>query len=174
MCGSTTSPIATATSSPGRYTIASGWPPSRCCRWWRALVLQATVGRHRASCRRSDGGMVAIDVRTPSSASLEYSRLKVEKAAELARMIPETKATNSQVNPGGGRVYVDIGKSNERSRAGGRDRRRHPRAPQAPGGRRVRGAGRSSTTARRSRCRSSSMGRTRGGSWPSPATSWSR
>ena len=30
-------------------------------------------------------GTIAIDVRTPSSASLEYAKLKVEKAAELAR-----------------------------------------------------------------------------------------
>ena len=66
---------------------------------------------------RTDVGMVAIDVRTPSSASLEYARLKVEKAAELSRMIPETKATNSNVKPGGGRVYVDIGKSNTRKRS---------------------------------------------------------
>ncbi len=34
---------------------------------------------------RTDVGMVAIDVRTPSSASLEYARSsKVEKAAELS------------------------------------------------------------------------------------------
>jgi HAE1 family hydrophobic/amphiphilic exporter-1 len=57
---------------------------------------------------------VAIEVRTPSSSSLEYARLKVESAATLARTLPETKATNSYVNPGGGRIYVDIGKSTER------------------------------------------------------------
>ena len=81
-----------------------------------ALVLQSTVGGS-SFLPRTDAGMVAIDVRTPSSASLQYSRLKVEKAAELARTIPETKATNSQVNPGGGRVYVDLGKSNVRKRS---------------------------------------------------------
>jgi hydrophobe/amphiphile efflux-1 (HAE1) family protein len=81
-----------------------------------ALVLQFTIGGS-SFLPRTDAGMVAIDVRTPSSASLEYSRLKVEKAAELARLVPETKATNSQVNPGGGRVYVDLGKSTERSRS---------------------------------------------------------
>jgi multidrug efflux pump subunit AcrB len=42
---------------------------------------------------QQDAGMIAIEVRTPSSASLEYARLKVEKAAELARTLPETKAT---------------------------------------------------------------------------------
>ncbi|MDP1900725.1 MAG: efflux RND transporter permease subunit [Rubrivivax sp.] len=65
----------------------------------------------------SDFGTIAIDVRTPSSSSLEYARLKVEAAATLARTLPETKATNSFVNPGGGRIYVDIGKSTQRKRS---------------------------------------------------------
>ncbi|RVU46247.1 efflux RND transporter permease subunit [Rubrivivax rivuli] len=65
----------------------------------------------------SDAGTVAIDVRTPASSSLEYARLKVEAAAALARTLPETKATNSFVNPGGGRIYVDVGKSTQRQRS---------------------------------------------------------
>ncbi|HLL10988.1 MAG TPA: efflux RND transporter permease subunit, partial [Rubrivivax sp.] len=65
----------------------------------------------------SDAGVVAIEVRTPSSSSLTYARLKVEAAATLARTLPEVKAANSFVNPGGGRVYVDIGKSTERNRS---------------------------------------------------------
>ncbi|HEX2531656.1 MAG TPA: efflux RND transporter permease subunit, partial [Burkholderiaceae bacterium] len=65
----------------------------------------------------SDYGTIAIDIRTPSSASLEYTRLKVEKAAELARTLPETVATDSTVNSDGGRVYVDIGKSTQRKRS---------------------------------------------------------
>ena len=65
----------------------------------------------------SDVGLLAIDVRTPSSSSLDYARAKVESVAALARTLPETQATNSFVNPGGGRVYVDIGKSNKRKRA---------------------------------------------------------
>jgi HAE1 family hydrophobic/amphiphilic exporter-1 len=64
----------------------------------------------------SDYGTIAIDVRTPASSSLEYARRKVEGAAALARTLPETKATNSYVNPGGGRIYVDIGKVHERQR----------------------------------------------------------
>jgi HAE1 family hydrophobic/amphiphilic exporter-1 len=64
----------------------------------------------------SDAGTLAIDVRTPSSTSLEYARLKVEAAATLARTISETEATNSSVRVGGGRIYVDIGKSTERKR----------------------------------------------------------
>ncbi|MBC5763325.1 efflux RND transporter permease subunit [Ramlibacter albus] len=64
-----------------------------------------------------DGNTIAVEVRTPSSASLEYAKLKVEKAAELARTLPETRATNSQVNAGGGRVYVDIGNTRTRKRS---------------------------------------------------------
>ena len=81
-----------------------------------AIVLQATVGGS-SFLPKTDIGMIAVDVRTPSSASLEYARLKVEKAAELARLLPETEATNSQIQPGGGRVYVDIGSSTERRRS---------------------------------------------------------
>ena len=65
----------------------------------------------------SDVGTLAIEVRTPSSSSLEYARLKIEAAAMLARTLPETVATNSQVRAGGGRIYVDIGKSTKRQRS---------------------------------------------------------
>ncbi|MBL8515305.1 MAG: efflux RND transporter permease subunit, partial [Betaproteobacteria bacterium] len=81
-----------------------------------AIALQAVFGGS-SFLPASDVGTIAVDIRTPSSSSLEYTRLKVEKAAELARAIPETKATNSSVNPGGGRIYVDIGKSTERKRS---------------------------------------------------------
>ncbi|HXZ50017.1 MAG TPA: efflux RND transporter permease subunit [Usitatibacter sp.] len=81
-----------------------------------AIVLQAKVGGTEFL-PVTDWGTIAVDVRTPSSASLEYAKLKVEQAAELARTIPETKATNSIVRPGGGRVYVDLGKSYERRRS---------------------------------------------------------
>ncbi len=81
-----------------------------------AIALQVTVGGS-SFLPASDVGNIAVDIRTPSSSSLEYTKLKVEKAAEFARAIPETKATNSSVNPGGGRIYVDIGKSTERKRS---------------------------------------------------------
>lgn len=81
-----------------------------------ALALQWKLGG-TTFLPASDYGTIAIDVRTPSSASLEYAKLKVEKAAELARTIPETVATNSNVYAGGGRVYVDIGKPKTRSRS---------------------------------------------------------
>src|SRR4051812_1369410 len=65
---------------------------------------------------KSDYGTIAVEVRTPSSASLEYARDKLERAAQLARTMPETKNTDSNVNAGGGRVWIDIGKVNERNR----------------------------------------------------------
>ncbi|MBC7454507.1 MAG: efflux RND transporter permease subunit, partial [Massilia sp.] len=65
----------------------------------------------------SDSGKLIIDVRTPASSSVEYARLKMEKAAELARAIPETKETNSFISASGGRVYVDIGKRATRHRS---------------------------------------------------------
>ncbi len=42
--------------------------------------------------------------------------MKVEKAAELARSLPETQATKSNVNGSGGRVYIDMGRNSERKR----------------------------------------------------------
>ncbi|NGZ88250.1 efflux RND transporter permease subunit [Duganella aceris] len=80
-----------------------------------ALGLQAKFGG-ASFVPSSDWGTIAIDVRTPSSSSLEYSRLKLEKAAVIARSIKETKETNSYVNLSGGRIYVDIGKKTERKR----------------------------------------------------------
>ncbi|MFZ6752341.1 efflux RND transporter permease subunit [Undibacterium sp. Dicai25W] len=78
-----------------------------------AIALHATFGGS-SFLPSADNGTIFIDIRTPSSSSLEYSRLKVEKAAEIARSLKVTKATNSTINSGGGRVYVDIGKSTER------------------------------------------------------------
>ena len=80
-----------------------------------ALTLQAKFGGS-SFLPVSDYGVLAIEIRTPSSSSLEYGREKVETMAALARTLPETKATNAYVNVGGGRIYVDVGKSTERKR----------------------------------------------------------
>ena len=64
----------------------------------------------------ADGGTLAVDVRTPPSSSLNYATLKIEAAATLARKIAEVRATNSYINPNGGRIFIDIGKSIERQR----------------------------------------------------------
>lgn len=80
-----------------------------------AIFLQVQFGGS-SFLPKTDGKTLAIDVRSPASSNLEYSRMKLEAAAIMARTMPETKATNSYVNPTGGRIYVDIGKSTERKR----------------------------------------------------------
>jgi len=81
-----------------------------------ALGLQATLGGSDFL-PKSDSGTLMVDIRMPPSSSLAYARMKLEEAQALARTLPETKATNSWVNPGQGRVYVDIGKSTVRKRS---------------------------------------------------------
>lgn len=78
------------------------------------LAMSGVVGSEFTP--KSDYGTIAVEVRTPSSASLEYARDKLERAAQLARTMPETKNTDSNVNAGGGRVWIDIGKVAERKR----------------------------------------------------------
>jgi HAE1 family hydrophobic/amphiphilic exporter-1 len=80
-----------------------------------AVALQATVGG-TSFFPASDSHSIAIDVRTPASSSLNYAKLKVEQAAELARTLSEVKATDSQINVSGGRIYLDIGESGTRKR----------------------------------------------------------
>jgi hydrophobe/amphiphile efflux-1 (HAE1) family protein len=81
-----------------------------------AIAIQAKFGGS-SFLPKTDSGTIAIDVRTPASSSLEYSRLKLAAASALAREIPETKATNETVNVSGGRIYVDLGKSTQRKRS---------------------------------------------------------
>ncbi len=80
-----------------------------------SLGYQGALGRSEFL-PKSDYGTLAIEVRTPSSTSLEYARNKVEKAAELAREMPEVKSTDSRVNATGGRVWVDVGDKTDRNR----------------------------------------------------------
>ncbi len=80
-----------------------------------AIALQAFYGGS-GFLPASDSGNLMIEIRSPASSSLAYSKAKVERAAELARELPETKDTNSSINVNGGRVYVDIGKRQERKR----------------------------------------------------------
>jgi len=80
-----------------------------------AIALQAKFGGS-SFLPSTDGNTLAIDIRTPSGSNLEYARLKLKAAEAAAQSLPETLATNTNVNPGGGRIYVDIGKSTERKR----------------------------------------------------------
>ena len=80
-----------------------------------ALALQFTVGGS-SFLPKVDFGTIAIDVRTPSSSSLDYTKTKMDKAAQIAHTIKEVKATSTYVNLSGGRIWVDIGKRAERKR----------------------------------------------------------
>ncbi|HWJ96444.1 MAG TPA: efflux RND transporter permease subunit, partial [Telluria sp.] len=94
-------------------------------KWMTAIAVLSfigAIGLHMAFggsafLPKADSGNLAIDVRTPASSSVEYARLKMERAAEIARSIKETKETNSYINPSGGRIYIDIGKRGERKRS---------------------------------------------------------
>jgi len=81
-----------------------------------AIALQATVGGS-SFLPQADAGFLAIDVRSPASSSLDYSKLKLDAAAALAATMKETKATTAYPNASGGRIYIDIGKSTERQRS---------------------------------------------------------
>ena len=81
-----------------------------------AVFLQARFGGTEFL-PGADSGNIMIDIRSPASSSVGYSKAKVERAAEIARSLPETKDTNSFINPNGGRVYVDIGKRKTRDRS---------------------------------------------------------
>lgn len=83
-----------------------------------AILLQGKFGGS-SFLPAADAGFLVVDVRSPASSSLDYSRLKLDAAAALAATLPETKATTAYPNAAGGRIYVDIGKSNERKRTAG-------------------------------------------------------
>ena len=106
-----------------RYSRVIAWALHH-RRWMAAIALITLVvalGLHvkfggSSFLPVADSGNLMIEVRTPASSSMEYARLKMERAAEIARTLPETKDTNSSINASGGRIYVDIGKKNSRKR----------------------------------------------------------
>ncbi|MBN8502924.1 MAG: efflux RND transporter permease subunit [Burkholderiales bacterium] len=93
-------------------------------RWMAGIALASLVGAIALQVKfggssflpASDSNTLVIDVRSPSSSNLEYSRLKLDAAAALASALPETRATTAYPNATGGRIYVDIGSSTERKR----------------------------------------------------------
>ena len=107
-----------------RYSRVIAWALHH-RRWMGVIALATFVGALAVQAKwggtsflpAADRSNIAVDVRTPPSSSVEYARLKMERVAELARAIPETKDTNSNISAGGGRVYVDIGKRNTRQRS---------------------------------------------------------
>lgn len=94
-------------------------------RWMAAFAVLSFVGAIGLQMKfggssflpQADAGFLAIEVRSPASSSLDYSKLKLDAAAALAATMPETKATTAYPNAAGGRIYVDIGKSTERQRS---------------------------------------------------------
>jgi HAE1 family hydrophobic/amphiphilic exporter-1 len=96
-------------------------------RWMAVFALATFVGAIALQVKfggssflpAGDAGFLVIDVRSPASSSLDYSKLKLDAAASLASTMPETKATTAYPNAAGGRIYVDIGKSTERQRSAG-------------------------------------------------------
>ncbi|PHV04906.1 acriflavin resistance protein [Janthinobacterium sp. BJB412] len=106
-----------------RYSRVIAWALHH-RRWMGVIALATFVGALAVQVKwggtsflpAADRSNIAVDIRTPPSSSVEYARLKMERVAELARAIPETKDTNSNISAGGGRVYVDIGKRNTRQR----------------------------------------------------------
>ena len=138
--GSITRPTATAGSSPGRCITAI----------WMAVIAVADPGgcadaavHHRAhglpaqDRRRDDRRAGDARPRAPASTT---TASRWRRAAELAREIPETKATNTNVNATGGRVYVDLGRKSEAQASARRRSRRTARRLKRPGGRRIRRA----------------------------------
>jgi len=81
-----------------------------------AIFLQAKFGGTEFV-PKSDYGMIAVDIRTPPSASLEYSRKKFAAVEAITRQIPEVKSTDSGINNTGGKVWINLGKSTERKRS---------------------------------------------------------
>ncbi|HEY4084049.1 MAG TPA: efflux RND transporter permease subunit [Burkholderiaceae bacterium] len=80
-----------------------------------AIALQVTFGGTEFV-PKSDFGVIAVDIRTPPSSSLEYARKKFAAAEAIARQIPEVKSTDSGISNTGGKIWIGLGKSTERKR----------------------------------------------------------
>ncbi len=81
-----------------------------------ALLLNAKFGG-TSFLPAADNGQLVVDIRLPSGASLEYSRIKTAQAAELTQRIPEVKSIFSDVGTDGSRLDIDIGKPSTRERS---------------------------------------------------------
>lgn len=85
-----------------------------------AIVLQGMYGGSGFLPETDDGGVV-ISVRAPSEASLEYTSIKAEQAAMIARQLPEQLYTQTTVGTQGNitraQVFVRLKKEYERDRS---------------------------------------------------------
>ncbi|WP_337879384.1 efflux RND transporter permease subunit [Rheinheimera sp.] len=85
-----------------------------------ALVVQGKFGGFGFMPETDDGG-VMISVRAPSEASLDYTSIKAEQAAAMARALPETQYTQTTVGTSGNitraQIFVRLKKEYERDRS---------------------------------------------------------
>ncbi|MCB1588709.1 MAG: efflux RND transporter permease subunit, partial [Xanthomonadales bacterium] len=77
-----------------------------------AFAMIATQSVGTSFLPETDNGAVQIEVTAPSGSSLEYTRIKAEQAAALARALPEVEYTQTTVGTSGNvsraQVYVDF------------------------------------------------------------------
>ncbi|WP_337841975.1 efflux RND transporter permease subunit [Rheinheimera sp.] len=85
-----------------------------------ALVVQGKFGGFGFMPETDDGG-VMISVRAPSEASLDYTSIKAEQAAAMARALPETQYTQTTVGTSGNitraQIFVRLKKEYQRDRS---------------------------------------------------------
>jgi len=86
------------------------------CSFVAAIALQARFGGTEFV-PKSDYGVIAVDIRTPPSASLDYARRKFAEAEAIAKQLPETQSTDSGIQNTGGKMWIGLGKSTERKRS---------------------------------------------------------
>ena len=86
-----------------------------------ALAMIATQSVGTSFLPVSDSGGIRIFITAPSGSSLEYTRIKAEQAAALARRLPEVEYTQTTVGSDGNvskaDIYVDFIKQSERERS---------------------------------------------------------
>jgi HAE1 family hydrophobic/amphiphilic exporter-1 len=84
-----------------------------------AIVVQGMYGGSGFLPETDDGGVI-ISVRAPSEASLEYTSIKAEQAAAIARQLPEQQYTQTTVGTQGNitraQIFVRLKKEYERDR----------------------------------------------------------
>ncbi len=85
-----------------------------------AFAMIATQSVGSSFLPETDNGGIQIEITAPSGSSLEYTRIKAEQAAVLARAVPEVEYTQTTVGTSGNvsraQVYVDFVPEAERDR----------------------------------------------------------
>jgi HAE1 family hydrophobic/amphiphilic exporter-1 len=84
-----------------------------------AMIATQSVGS--SFLPQTDSGAVMIEVRAPSGSSLEYTRIKAEQAAAIARAMPEIEYVLTTVGADGNvskaEIQIDLIKQSERNRS---------------------------------------------------------